>query len=193
MGDPRKFRATYDRPSHPWQEERLAMEKPLVQDYGLKNKTELYKIISKVKTYTATAERLIASTGAQADLEKQQLFAKLGKLGLIGTSTNLDDVLGLQPRDLLERRLQTMVFRKGLARSPKQARQFIAHEHIMVNGKKITAPNYLVTVAEESMISVVPSSTLASPDHPERVPIQKKAKKPRPAPRDRRDRRGGRR
>ena len=169
------------------------MEKPLVQDYGLKNKTELYKIISKVKTYTATAKRLIASTGAQADLEKQQLFAKLGKLGLIGTSTNLDDVLGLQPRDLLERRLQTMVFRKGLARSPKQARQFIAHEHIMVNGKKITAPNYLVTVAEESMISVVPSSTLASPDHPERVPIQKKAKKPRPAPRDRRDRRGGRR
>jgi small subunit ribosomal protein S4 len=192
MGDPRKLRAVYAGPSHPWQLERIEAEKILVREYGLKNKRELYKANSKVKNFTFIAKKLIASEGKQADLEKQQLFAMLHKLGLIGNSTNLDDVLSLQPKDLLERRLQTVIFRKGIARSVKQARQFISHEHIMINNKKITSPGYLVSVVDESGIAVVPSSTLASADHPERVAIQKKVHKPRPKPRDGRRERGRR-
>jgi small subunit ribosomal protein S4 len=193
MGDPRKLRATYKGPSHPWQLERIEAEKILVREYGLKNKRELYKINSKVKNFTFLAKNLIASEGKQADLERQQLFASLHKLGLIGGSTSLDDVLGLQPKDLLERRLQTLLFRKGIARSVKQARQFVSHEHIMINGKKITSPGYLVSVAEESGLAIVPDSTLSSMDHPERVPIQKKVRKARPRPREgRRDNRGRR-
>jgi small subunit ribosomal protein S4 len=184
----------YDNPSHPWQLERIEAEKVLVREYGLKNKTELYKINSKVKNFTSIAKRLIASEGPQADLEKQQLFATLHKLGLIGNSTSLDDVLSLQPKDLLERRLQTLVYRKGIARSVKQARQFISHEHVIVNSKKITSPSYLVSVAEEATIAVIPTSTLSNVEHPERIAIQRKAKKPRPMRdrRDRRDRRGRR-
>ena len=194
MGDPRKFRAKYDHPSHPWQLERIEAEKILVREYGLKNKTELYKINSKVKNYTFIAKKLIAAEGTgnkQADVEKAQLFATLQRLGLIGASIKLDDVLSLQPKDLLERRLQTRVFRKGIARSVKQARQFISHEHIMVGDKVITSPSFLVGVSDDSAISVVSTSSLSKPDHPERIAIQKKQKKPRP-PRDNRDRRGRR-
>ena len=183
MGDPRKLRRRYEGPSHPWQLERITVEKELVREYGLKNKRELYKINTRIKNFTSIAKRLIASSGEQTILETQQLFAKLHKLGLVAGSTILDDVLGLQPKALLERRLQTILFRKGLARSVKQSRQFISHEHVMVGSSKITSPGYLVAVDEEASISVDPTSSLASPDHPERVPIQKKARKPRREPR----------
>jgi len=191
MGDPRKLRSKFEGPSHPWQAERIEAEKVLLQEYGLKNKRELNRLISKGKTYTSTAKRLIASSGSQADLEKQQLFDTLHKFGLIIGSTNLDDVLGLQTKALLERRLQTLLFRKGYARTMSQSRQFISHTHVFVGGKKITSPGYLVSVTEESSIAIDPSSSLANVEHPERVAIKKKVKKFRPPKRD--FRRGGRR
>lgn len=195
MGDPRKMRKQYKGPVHPWQEDRIAAEKTLVKDYGLKNKRELYKINTLVKGFTSQAKRLIAATGQQADREKQQLFGRLHSLGILANTTNLDDVLGLTSKDLLERRLQTLVFRKGIGRSVKQARQFISHRHVVVGGTILTAPNHLVTVTEEASIAVLPTSTLASADHPERVAITKKAPKPRPRREGRFGdrRRGGRR
>lgn len=192
MGDPRKFRRLYEGPSHPWQAERIEAEKILLQEYGLKNKRELYRIATKVSNFTKIAKRLTASEGSQAAVEKEQLFAKLHKLGLLITSMNLDDVLGMQTKALLDRRLQTLLFRKGMARTIGQARQFVSHKHVLVNGKIITSPGYLVSVAEEAGITFVADSTLASAEHPERVPIQKKVKKARPR-RDPRDRRGKRR
>lgn len=192
MGDPRKLRRRFEGPSHPWQAERIEAEKALLQEYGLKNKREMYRVMTRLKNYTDIAKRLIAGEGRQVDIEKEQLLAKLHSLGLLTASTNLDDVLGLQPKSLLDRRLQTMLFRKGMARSVSQARQFVSHKHVLVNGKVISSPGYLVSVTEEAAISFVPASTLANDEHPERVPIQKKAKKPRPR-REGRDRRGGRR
>jgi small subunit ribosomal protein S4 len=195
MGDPRKMRKQYEGPVHPWQEDRIEAEKLLVREYGLKNKRELYKINTIVKGLTGQAKRLIAASGQQADREKQQLFSRLHSLGLLASSTNLDDVLGLTSKDLLERRLQTLVFRKGIGRSVKQARQFISHRHVTVSGTVLTSPNHLVTVAEEAGIAVLQTSTLASAEHPERVAITKKAPKPRPRREGRFGdrRRGGRR
>lgn len=46
---------------------------------------------------------------------------------------------------LLERRLDNILYRLGLASSRKQARQFIQHGHVQVNGKKVTIPSYLVS------------------------------------------------
>jgi small subunit ribosomal protein S4 len=91
----------------------------------------------------------------------------------VKSGATLDDVLGVRLKNILERRLQTMICRKGLARTMTQARQFIVHEHITVGGKKITAPSHLVTVQEEPTISFVSNSTLASAEHPERI-VQKK-------------------
>jgi small subunit ribosomal protein S4 len=78
---------------------------------------------------------------------------KLQGLGVLKEDSKLEDILALKIDDLLERRLQTMVFRKGFATSMKQARQFIVHGHISINGRKITIPSYMVLKAEEDTIS----------------------------------------
>ncbi len=94
-------------------------------------------------------------TGKQAELETKQLLERLRKLGLIREGATLDDVLGLTLEDLLERRLQTMVYRKGLAQTPRQARQMVIHGHITVSGNRVNVPSYLVSVNEEKEIGCV--------------------------------------
>jgi small subunit ribosomal protein S4 len=54
---------------------------------------------------------------------------------------------------LLERRLDNVVYRLRFATSRSQARQLVLHGHVLVNGKKITVPSYLVTPENEISIS----------------------------------------
>lgn len=49
----------------------------------------------------------------------------------------------------LERRLDNTIFRIGLASSRNQARQFVLHSHILVNGKKVNIPSFLVGAGDE--------------------------------------------
>ena len=176
MGDPKRPRRKYSKPVHPWQKFRIEDEKTLIEEYGLKNKKEIWKIDSKVKGFSRQAKSLIARTTPQGEKEKMQLLTKLNKLGLLSERADLDDVLGLEVRDLMNRRLQTIVFKKGLAKSVKQARQFIIHQHIMVGNKKITVPSYLVKRGEEDTISFAQASQLFDPEHPEREKKQAKKK-----------------
>ncbi len=189
MGDPRTIKSKYSRPSHPWQRERIEEERTLVRDYGLKNKTEIYRTRSRLKTVADLAKKLIAARGAQAEKERQQLLSRLARLGLVKAGAQLDDVLGLQLKNLLERRLQTMLVRKGLARSMNQARQFVVHEHVTVGSRVVSAPGYNVPVEEETSLAFIPTSPYAQASHPERSLPPKKPEAPRP-PRD--DRRRGR-
>lgn len=50
---------------------------------------------------------------------------------------------------LLERRIDNMVFRLGFATSRKEARQLVSHSHVTVNGKKVSAPSYIVRAGDE--------------------------------------------
>ncbi len=50
---------------------------------------------------------------------------------------------------LLERRLDNVVFRLGFASSRAQARQFVRHGHILVNGEKVDIPSYLVSPGDK--------------------------------------------
>lgn len=50
---------------------------------------------------------------------------------------------------MLERRLDNVVNRSGFASSRSQARQLVLHGHVMVNGKKVNIPSYLVSAGEE--------------------------------------------
>jgi small subunit ribosomal protein S4 len=68
--------------------------------------------------------------------------------------------------DILNRRLQTLVYRRGLSQSIQQARQLIAHGHISIDGQKVSAPSYLVLREEEDQIAYSPKSPLTDPDHP---------------------------
>jgi small subunit ribosomal protein S4 len=189
MGDPRKIKSKYSRPGHPWQTERMEEERTLVREYGLKNKTEIYRTRSRLKTFADLAKKLIAARGTQADKERQQLLSRLARLGLVKAGAQLDDVLGLQLKNLLERRLQTIVSRKGFARSVNQARQFIVHEHITVGNRVVSAPSYHVPLDEENTITILAKSPYADTAHPERALPPMKVQPPRP-PRD--DRRRGR-
>jgi small subunit ribosomal protein S4 len=68
--------------------------------------------------------------------------------------------------DILERRLQTLVFHRGLAQSIQQARQLIAHGHISIDGRRVSSPSYLVLKDEEEKLTYSPKSPLTDPEHP---------------------------
>ena len=53
---------------------------------------------------------------------------------------------------MLERRLDSVVWRAGFASSRAQSRQFILHGHIKVNGRKVNIPSYLVAAGEEILL-----------------------------------------
>lgn len=55
---------------------------------------------------------------------------------------------------LLERRLDNVVYRLGFATSRNQARQFVRHNHFLVNGKKVNIPSFLVSVDDEISLKV---------------------------------------
>jgi len=168
MGDPKKAKKKYSRPQHPWRRAQLGEEKILVEEYGLKNKKDLWKIASKLSHFKQQAKKLIAKSGAQAEIEEKLFLEKLQKMSLVPAGATVDDVLSLSVKDLLERRLQTMVFRRGLANTIFQARQFIVHGHIMVGGQKFNVPSFLVPGNVEEMITYSGNSALADPEHPER-------------------------
>ncbi len=168
MGDPRRQKNTYNTPVHPWQKDRLEEEKSLVKEYGLVNKKEVYRIGSKLKKFKDIAKSLVTKPANQAAKEREQLFAKLKSLNLI-QEESLDEVLGLENKQLLDRRLQTIVYKKGLARSVKQARQMIVHRHISVDGKMVSSPSYLVRVKEENSVNYYEGSSFNDEEHPELV------------------------
>ena len=159
MGDPKKHRKKYSTPIHPWQKFRIKQEKVLTENYGLKNKKEIWKMVSKLRGFSRQARSLIANQTAQGAKERGQLITRLQSLNMLPEDANLDNVLGLTHEDIMERRLQTIVVRKGLAKSMKQSRQMIVHGHIAIGNQKFTIPSYLVKGAEEEHIRVIPGSS----------------------------------
>ncbi|HLC60584.1 MAG TPA: 30S ribosomal protein S4 [Candidatus Nanoarchaeia archaeon] len=161
MGDPKKQKKKFSTPNHPWQKERIEAEKEILKQYGLRRKYEIWKMDSMLKDFLNRAKTLIAQRNPQSDLEKKQLLQRLNSLGLLKKDSKVEDVLNLTLKDVMERRLQTLLIRKQLARTMKQAREFITHEHVAIGARKVTAPSYLVTVNEEPGIRLVKALNLA--------------------------------
>lgn len=179
MGDPRKSKKKYKTPTHPWQKSRLDDEGALVKEYGLKNKRELWKMSAKLRGFKQRSKRYIADTGERALQERNVMLKRLASLGLLSKGGQLDDVLGLSLKEVMERRLQTVVYKHKMACSIGQARQFITHRHIEVGGVRMTSPSYLVSMDEEATVRFTPGTGLASDEHPERVSAA--AQKPKKA------------
>ncbi len=181
MGDPKFSRRKYDTPAHPWEGDRIKEENELLMKYGLKNKRELWRAKSFVRTLRAQSKDLQARTRTgdpQAKIETDQLLARCAKLSLLPKEgATLNDVLILNTEAILARRLQTIVYRKGLAYTPKQARQLIVHGHAAVGTRKVTIPGYIVKRGEEEQIQYHTSSPIANELHPMRPkPEELKAK-----------------
>ncbi|MDK2891772.1 30S ribosomal protein S4 [Methanohalophilus sp.] len=173
MGYPGKKRKSYDTPNHPWQAARMANEVELVKKYGLRNKRELWKAHSILRRYRADARRLLAESAeselsGHAKTEADQILSKLIRYSILKPDSKVDDILGLTTEAVLERRLQTVVHRLGLARTSKQARQFITHGHIAIDGQKVTVPSMLISKEDEMKIDYYKKSPLVSESHPER-------------------------
>ena len=179
MGSPKRQRKKFSKPRHPWQKERILAEKEILQEYWLRRKYEIWKMNTILKNFTTQAKNLITINNPQVGKERSQLLTKLSSLGLTGKDAKIEDVLSLTLKDVLERRLQTLVYRKNLASSLKQARQFIVHEHISVGDKIIKAPSYLVPLEEENSIQFSQGSVIANASHPIRAVAkdEKKIKK----------------
>ena len=163
----KRQRKKYLRPSHPWEKERIDAEDKLLHKYGLRRKEEIWRTETLLRNFRQQARQLLAASGPQAELESKQLLSHLRRLGLVGEGAILDDVLGLNIENLLERRLQTLIHRKGLAKTPEQARQIVLHGHIVIADKQVRVPSYLVPLEDESAIGYAEGSSFKMQPQPE--------------------------
>ncbi len=192
MGDPKKQRKKFETPRFRWRKDILQEELKLIGQYGLRNKHELWRHKTMLSKTRGIARSLIGKTPEECVKMENELLIRLKKLGILNETAVLDNVLDLSIEDLLERRLQTIVFRKGLVRTVFQSRQLITHGHITIGNRRITVPSYIVAKEEEPNVIYSPQSELANETHPLRQALSIVAKEPeiRPPPRSRR---GGRR
>jgi small subunit ribosomal protein S4 len=162
MGDPRKLKKKFKKPAHPYQKERIMEELEFIGRYGLRNKKEFWKSRSMLAKWRNIARQSRSLSREQTIEVQNTLIKKLQRLGVIGPEAEFEDVLLLTVEDVLKRRLQTLVFEKGLARTIYEARQKIVHNHIQVGTKRIDSPSYIVKKEEEDLITFAPSSPFVS-------------------------------
>jgi small subunit ribosomal protein S4 len=172
LGDPKKQRKKYATPRHPWRRDQLDVELRLMGEYGLRNKRELWRCKTMLSEMRGIARSLLAKSGAEREKSERDFLSRLRRMGLAGDTTSIDDTLDLDIRDLLERRLQTVVLRGGLAGSASQSRQLISHGHITVSGRVVTVPGYLVAKADDEGVRYAAESPIAKSDHPARQSLK---------------------
>jgi len=148
MGDPKRLNRLYDVPRMKWNKQRILADRKIMDEYGLRTKKELWKAETEVRELRKRARLLLAGRSDNFDVRKNELLGKLVTLGIFTKDHKIEDVLKLTLTDFLDRRLQTIVLRRGLALTPLQARQLIVHGHIAVNGRKRNIPGSLVRADE---------------------------------------------
>lgn len=179
MGSAKKTRKHYAGPRHPYSRERIEEELKIAGVYGLRNKKEIWKIKTKLRRYRQRARNLLALSDEIRVEQEAMLINKLFNLGIIPEGATVDDVLALTPQSFLDRRLQTVVFKRGLASTPHQARQFIVHGHIGIQGRKITIPGYHLKAGEEELISYTNRSPIVDEEHPARQAMKELLSRPK--------------
>lgn len=150
MGDPKRIRRKYETPSQMWDPERIKTEHDFRDRYGLNSLHELWVLESELRRIRKNAREVPA--GRAKESVGKDIIARLSRYGIVRGDATLDDLLVINLDALLERRLQTLVFKKGLAKSEKQARQLITHGLIAINGRRSSSPGRLVLEREETGI-----------------------------------------
>ncbi len=138
----------YSKPKRPFDKERIDEEARIKNEFGLKNKKEIWRAGSEIKRMREKAKKLISASSE----EQNALFERLKKIGLEVNS--IADILSLDKEDYLKRRLQTILVKKRLALSPKSARQLIVHKKVLINNNVINSPSYIVPLEFEEKISL---------------------------------------
>jgi len=151
----RNFSKTSKTPRRPFEKERLDNELKLIGEYGLKNKREVWRVQKTLSHVRAAARDLLTKDEKDTTrlFEGSALLRRLHRYGILDEHQNkLDYVLALKIQDFLERRLQTQVFKLGLAKSIHHARVLIRQRHIRVGKQVVNVPSFLVRVDSQKHI-----------------------------------------
>ena len=145
----------------PFESARFDAELKLAGEYGLRNKREIYRINYQLSKIRRAARDLLTrdEKDARRLFEGNALIRRLVRTGVLSDDKmKLDYVLALRPEDFLERRLQTQVFKLGLARSIHHARVLIAQRHIAVGKQVVNVPSFMVRLDSQKHIDFSPKS-----------------------------------
>lgn len=184
MGDPPKLRNKYETPKRLWDFDRLNEEKELKKSYGLKSMREIWLALAILKKYRREARRLLSLTEEERKQDSEKILLRLHRMGVMKKDASPDDILSLTVKDILERRLQTIVLRKGLAYTMKQSRQLITHGFIQINGRKISVPGYIVFQEEEGQVEYTKPIELKKPPRMEEESKEASTEKPATPPKE---------
>ena len=178
MGEPKFSRPRTQTPTHPWKQARIDEEHDLKERYGLKKvggMRERWREKSALRRHRNQAMKLIGrvdSTEGHYAKEKEQLLNSLTKKGLLQTGADVGDVLEINVEHMLSRRLQSVVYYKGLAPSMRAARNLIVHGHICIGDQRMTVPGYHVLKEEEDSLQYSENSPFVDPEHPFRKELE---------------------
>ena len=178
MGEPKFSRPRTQTPTHPWKQARIDEEHELKERYGLKKvggMREIWREKSALRRHRNQAMKLIGrvdSTEGHYAKEKEQLLNSLTKKGLLQTGADVGDVLEINVEHMLSRRLQSVVYYKGLAPSMRAARNLIVHGHICIGDQRMTVPGYHVLKEEEDSLQYSENSPFLDPEHPFRKELE---------------------
>ncbi|MBJ60708.1 MAG: 30S ribosomal protein S4 [Euryarchaeota archaeon] len=171
MGQPKFSRPKTQTPTHPWKAERIEEEHALKDQYGLKRvggMKEIWRERSALRRHRQLAMKLIGrvdTSEGHFKREKEEFLGSMQRKGLISEDADLDDVLQISVENMLDRRLQSQVYYKGLAPSMRAARNMIVHGHIVLGNQKMNVPGYHVLRNQEAEIAYHPSSNFNDPNH----------------------------
>merc|ERR1712219_64319 len=152
---PISYSKTYKVPRRPFESARLDSELKLVGEYGLRNKREVWRVQLTLSKIRRAARQLLTRDEKDPKrlFEGNALIRRLVKVGVLPEDKmELDYVLALKPEDFLERRLQTQVFKLGLARSIHHARVLIKQRHIRVRKQVVNVPSFIVRLDSQKHI-----------------------------------------
>ncbi|OCF35149.1 40S ribosomal protein S9 [Kwoniella heveanensis CBS 569] len=152
---PRKQSKTYKVPKRPYEAARLDAELKLAGEYGLRNKREIWRIQLTLSKIRRAARELLKLDDKDPKrlFEGNALIRRLVRIGVLDDSRmRLDYVLALKTEDFLERRLQTQVFKLGLAKSVHHARVLIRQRHIRVGKQIVNVPSFVVRLDSQKHV-----------------------------------------
>ncbi|KXN75072.1 40S ribosomal protein S9 [Conidiobolus coronatus NRRL 28638] len=152
---PRNYSKTYKVPRRPFESERLDQELKLAGEFGLRNKREIWRIGLILSHIRRAARELLTleEKDPRRLFEGNALIRRLIRIGVLDEEkAKLDYVLALKIEDFLERRLQTQVFKLGLAKSIHHARVLIRQRHIRVGKQVVNVPSFVVRLDSQKHI-----------------------------------------
>ena len=163
----RNHSVTYKTPKVPFERERFDSELKLAGQFGLRCKREIRRVhymLGKMRT-AARIMLMKPANDPKRMLEGGALLRRLHSLGILPKDQNkLEFVLALKEENLLERRLQTVVYRKKLAKSVHHARILIRSKMIRVGNQVVDSPSFLVRVDSESAVAFAENTPITNPE-----------------------------